>query len=237
MPTPPAPTAFTLTSAGAGKPRITLAWSHTGTDLSRFEVLRRKVGDTSWIRAALRPKADLLVSGTNYQLVTGSPESNEWTVRALSGGANDAPSARATAQTFSGEIDGAWLLPQVRGTLDAAYEAWIGASTPGSQMEESGSLIHVPSREEGVASRGVLHLEQGSVEGLLLASQHGKTADQWLERVVNVVKQKSRFDRIWLVTPRYFKPIEPYGPVVKEPEIAGGRAWRVTLAYRELSGV
>lgn len=83
MPAPAAPTSLTLTQPRVGDPTVTLAWSHTGTDLDRFQVLFRTVGATYWKSYVLAPKADFNPSGTSYSLVVATPESAEWAVRAL----------------------------------------------------------------------------------------------------------------------------------------------------------
>ena len=81
MPAPAAPTSFTLTPGSSGDPTVTLTWSHSGTDLDRFEILRRPISGTTWDSVVLAPKADF---GTGpYSFVTASRPDTQWAVRAL----------------------------------------------------------------------------------------------------------------------------------------------------------
>lgn len=84
MPAPAAPTNLTITPdvAGAG-PTAVLAWEHTGTNLDKFEILTRRVGETSWRTVVLAPSSTFSVTATEFELRVISSESSEWGVRAL----------------------------------------------------------------------------------------------------------------------------------------------------------
>ena len=82
MPAPAPPNAFTLTQISAGDPDLLLAWSHTGTDLDRFEVLFRKTNETTWTSYRIAPKADF-GAGPNYSITGSSPPDTIWAVRAI----------------------------------------------------------------------------------------------------------------------------------------------------------
>lgn len=81
MPVPAAPTSFTATQTTAGDPQVTLAWSHTGTDLDRFEVLRKLSGETVWTSYLLAPKTDF--GAGPYSIKVAAPVGSSWAVRAL----------------------------------------------------------------------------------------------------------------------------------------------------------
>jgi hypothetical protein len=81
MPAPAAPTNLTATQPNAGDPTITLAWSHGGTDLDRFEVLRKLSGETTWTSYLLAPKADF--GAGPYSIKVPAPVGSSWAVRAL----------------------------------------------------------------------------------------------------------------------------------------------------------
>lgn len=81
MPAPAAPTGLTLTQPTAGDPQVTLAWSHTGTDLDRFEVLRKLAGETTWGSYLLAPRADF--GAGPYSIKVAAPAGSIWAVRAL----------------------------------------------------------------------------------------------------------------------------------------------------------
>lgn len=81
MPAPAAPTSFTLTQPTSGSPRLTLQWSHAGTDLDRFEVLFKGPDDTIWRSHVIAPASDF--GAGPYSLDVGSPPGYQWAVRAL----------------------------------------------------------------------------------------------------------------------------------------------------------
>lgn len=81
MPAPPAPTNLQLAATADGDPTVTLTWAHTGVDLDRFEVLRRKVGDAIWESHVLAPKAQF--GAGPYSLVVASAPTTQWAVRAI----------------------------------------------------------------------------------------------------------------------------------------------------------
>ena len=77
---PAAPTSLTVTQVQTGSPAITIAFSHDGIDLDRFEVLRR-TGTDPWESVALLPASSF--GAGPYSFTTASPEGYEWAVRAL----------------------------------------------------------------------------------------------------------------------------------------------------------
>lgn len=79
MPAPP--TNLTATQTTAGDPQITLAWSHDGIDLDRFEILRKLSGETVWSSYLLAPKADF--GAGPYSIKVAAPVGSSWAVRAL----------------------------------------------------------------------------------------------------------------------------------------------------------
>lgn len=81
MPAPSAPTAFSITQESDGSPLVTLAWSHTGTNLDRFEVLTRMSGDTTWKSLALAPKAEFGTGPYSYE--TTATTGQQFAVRAI----------------------------------------------------------------------------------------------------------------------------------------------------------
>lgn len=232
MPAPVAPAGLTLTQPTAGDPSITLAWTHGGVDLDRFEILWRRVDQTVWKSFKVAPKADFNPSGSNYSVSVASPPSYVWAVRALSAG-GDVSTSNPTA-TFTGLVDGLWLKPYLPGsnTLVAASQAWIGGPTPAGDAERAVQVFAIPSRREKVSQAGVLHLDEGPIEGTLFA-RHGLTGDQWLDRLRELIKDQHRFD-LYLVTPRWFRKVE-LNRLAKTSTYNSGPAWRVTVPYRELA--
>lgn len=83
MPAPAGVTNLTVTPAANGSPQVTIAWQHTGTDLDRFELLRRKTGTSDpWESVAMAPKADF-GAAPNFSVVTASRPGYTWSVAAL----------------------------------------------------------------------------------------------------------------------------------------------------------
>ncbi len=133
--------------------------------------------------------------------------------------------------TQSGSIDGVWLLPLRSGSLVTSAQAWVGAPSPSTEAVRSVETYTVSSRAELISNAGVLHLDTGSIEGLLI-DRHGLTANAWLRRLHSLIKNQRDY-QVYLASARYYFPVELNG-LSQSPIIAGGRAWNVTVPFREL---
>lgn len=133
--------------------------------------------------------------------------------------------------TFSGTVDGVWLLPHTSGGLVTSAQAWIGASSPSTDAVRSVDTYTVSSRAEQISNAGVLHLDTGAIDGLLM-DRHGLTADGWLLRLRSLIKDQ-RLYTVYLASARYYFKVELNG-LSQVPTIAGGRAWNVVVPFREL---
>ncbi len=133
--------------------------------------------------------------------------------------------------TFTGTIDGVWFMAYNKAG-DLASEAWVLAKSPSGTRQRSGVVVTVPSREEKVSRRGVLHLEEGTVSGKIL-TRHGLSAAQWLDRLTDLIAKQHRYT-VYLVSPRLSFPVE-LGELTKTPVYSGGPAWDVSVPYRQLA--
>lgn len=230
MPVPTAPTAFTITPLVTGSAGATLAWSHAGTNLDRFQIVYKKPTDTNWRKLVVGPAADF--GAGPYSFVTASGEDFVWKVIAL-GTAGERSTTNPTA-TFTTNIDGIWLLPLSRtGGLTANKEAWIGGRHPNEDYDQSRADFASPYSREEFSQVGVLHLAKGVLDGLIL-ERHGVTGAGWFERLRNLIKSQRKYERVVLATPRDFFNVE-LGALSGSPTIAGGHAWEVSVPYRQLT--
>lgn len=133
--------------------------------------------------------------------------------------------------TFSGTLKGVWLMPYRGIGLAAGERAWIGGPSPDAEAEVSRSVHTVPGRRERISERGTVHLDEGTIVGDLFTFS-GLSADQWLTRLKNLVKNQHLYV-VRLVSSRYDFPVE-LGTYSKSPAQISGRAWRVAVAFREI---
>jgi hypothetical protein len=239
MAAPLAATALTISQISVGSPGAILQWSHTGVNLNRFEIKRRRAGSTDlFVTHAIRLATDLLYStGTPnvYRLRTASGEAMEWVVTPLDStglrpvGIN--PTVSTSASTFP--YDGCWLMPLVSGTLTETDQAWIGAQTPGGVIVSSRTVFEIPTRRVKISQRGVMYADEGTISGDLM-DMHSQTADVWLQRLRTLMDNQQAYSNIYLVSPRIFRDIE-LGDASYDHAIRGGRAWTVSVAWREVS--
>lgn len=134
--------------------------------------------------------------------------------------------------TFSGTLKGVWLMPYRGIGLVTGERAWVGGPSPDAEAEVSRSVHTVHGRRERISERGTVHLDEGTIVGDLFTFG-GLSADQWLTRLVNLVKNQHLYDEIRLVSSRYDFPVE-LGTYTKSPAQISGRAWRITVAFREI---
>jgi hypothetical protein len=138
--------------------------------------------------------------------------------------------------TFTGAIDGIWLVPLRNGQVVSGVEAWIGAESPATSAEMSSDEFTIFNRAEELSQDGVLHLDRGTIEdGLLMSGRHGGlTADQWLARLRALIRDQRKYTSLVMVTSRYQPfPVRIKG-LTQRPTIAGGPAWRVDVPFREV---
>lgn len=133
---------------------------------------------------------------------------------------------------FVGSIDGVWLMAFQGNVFMANQEAWIGSDSPPSRAEREGELFASPSRREKISQSGVVHLDEGTITGVLL-DRFGVTGDQWLIRLQNLIRQQHDYD-VYLSSPRYYFKVE-LGTLDKTPKVIGGRGWEVSVDFRELA--
>lgn len=239
MPTPPAPTNFQLVQAvgsGAirGHARGTATWSHTGTNLDRFEMLEKKASET-WAKARrvfIGPKAQFSIGGTSYVAEIPLQEGHTYLLQALSNGPNDASSTGVT-QDFNGQILGKWLLPIRNNAIVVADEIWVGAGTDPVVREHSVSKAYAIGRAEAITTQDVLHLEEGRFSGPVRAHNE-QEADEWRDRLEHLVSNFLRYDKVLYITRRKLKKVHVFGNVSIDPDEAGER-WYLSCDFRELA--
>lgn len=136
--------------------------------------------------------------------------------------------------TVSSDIDGIWLHPYLPGstTIAAGAKAWLGGATPSGTAVRSVSVFTIPTRSEKVSQSGALHLYEGSISAVLL-TRHGLNADQWLERLKNLIENQHKYD-VYMVTSRLTMKVE-LGDITRESRILGGPGWAVETSYRQLA--
>ena len=138
------------------------------------------------------------------------------------------PSVATSAQT-----DGVWLIPFIGAVADTSAQAWIGTGTPEVSNERDEQVVNILGREETVTqSSGVVRLDAGVLNGVLM-SRHGLTADQWRNRLKKLVKNQSRYDRIWMVTPRVHYQNVELGSMSFAHQIIGEPGWQASVEFRE----
>lgn len=131
-------------------------------------------------------------------------------------------------------IDGEWLVPYTAsGSPVAGQEAWIGGPSAELSADVSMDEYTIFTRQEILSQDGVLHLYVGTIAGLII-SHNGQTAATWMTRLENLVKNQRSFGSIRYVTARYDFRVKLKG-LSKSPVIAGGRAWSVSVPFREVS--
>lgn len=223
-----APTSPTLTQSGDSA-EIAFGWTHAGTE-DRFEVrYRRSVSDT-WERAILAPKARF-GSASPYSYVTGSRPGTIWNVRALEA---DGDVTSAVEATFSDDVDGTWLLPVSDEQVVSGDRAWMGRDTGSGARPQTRSEALIPSRQEAIATVGALHLEQGTLSGVLM-DRHSLTADEWLRRLYGLIENQSSYQHILYVSKRVRMKVELYEIPDKTAIFLSDDAWQVSVNYRELA--
>lgn len=230
MPTPAAPTGFTITPIITNSGAITLDWDHTGTDLDRFLILYKGPGDASFKKRVVAPESDF--GAGPYTLDTASGQGFTWKIVAL--GTGGERSAANPTEDYDATIDGVWLLPLNRSAvLDTDKVAYIRADAPNEDHVREYASFDAPFSTEGFSQSAVMHLPQGSIDGALL-SRNGSTAAVWKERLRTLVKGQTRYERVMLASPRDFFPVElTTGPSFSpHPEIS--YAWNVSVPYRRL---
>src|SRR5688500_19923672 len=120
MPAPAAPTGLTLTQTAANQGSATLAWTHAGT--TKYQVLYKRPYDDEWKNLYLRNAA--VFGAGPYDLEVPLTEGIAYTVKAINSAGET--SAAATEVTFSGTVEGTWLLPFDEDEIEHDDQAWIG---------------------------------------------------------------------------------------------------------------
>jgi hypothetical protein len=235
MPAPPVVSAGpTLTQMETGSPAIQLDWSHAGTNLDRFEIAYRKTGSgASFKTLVVVAKASVLVSGTNYRLITASPSNAEWVVVPLDSTGLRPSGTNPTVQAAV-SMDGVWLMPLIKGVLQQSRQVWIGGASPEAGAQRQTETFEALGRQAKVSQSGRLFLDEGEITGKLMAGYHlSLDADGLLTRLKALVDGQAGYSEVRLVSPRYFKKVELNG-VHAAPSIAGGQAWDVSAPWREI---
>lgn len=132
---------------------------------------------------------------------------------------------------FGSHTKGVWLHPYESG-LVSDHLAWIAADALPMSAEMDVEMFSVSRRREKISQRGPLHLDEGTIEGQVVAGR-GLTATQWLDRLQYLIVHQDSFRRIMLVTNRLFFRVELLG-IQKDPITAGGDPWRVSVPFREM---
>lgn len=136
--------------------------------------------------------------------------------------------------SVSSTVDGQWLVPyNASGTPVTNREAWIGGPSSDLDAEMSMDEFTIFNREEVLSQDGVLHLYVGTIAGLVM-DRNGQTAETWMDRLEYLVRNQRTFGSIHYVTARYDFKVKLRG-LSKSPTIAGGRAWLVSLNFREVT--
>lgn len=237
MTIPAAVSSLTLTPS-TNSAEALLAWTHAGTNLDHFQVQSQipySGFGTVWLNLATKPKADLLVSGTSYAFRTGATVGQTFRVVAFSSVANEGPSTTNPTVTFTGTVDGTWLLPRKNGLVVAAAVCWIGRGENESVEDHSYALTSVPTRREEISQVGELHLEKGTISGVLM-TRNGQTASEWLTRLRSLIRNMDSYDSVIYATDVFRKNVEIYGPLAKSGRtMNAAAAWEVSVNYRELA--
>lgn len=226
-----APTSPTVTQNGESA-QISVGWSHSGSE-DRFEVRFRRAGTSdTWERAILAPKARF-GSSSPYAFVTGSRPGYTWNVRAFT--AAGAPTS-AVEDDFDATayVDGTWLLPVVDSQVVSGKRAWVGRDSGSGVRPQTRAEAYIPSRQEAISTPGALHLEYGSIEGVLM-ERHSLIADAWLARLENLIVNQSKYDHILYVSNRKRLKVELYGDVSNLVTFMSGDAFDVSVNYRQLA--
>lgn len=142
--------------------------------------------------------------------------------------------ANPTASTSS-TIDGVWLVPFRSGRVVTDEHVWIGATSPSLNAEVSRDEYRIFDRPEELSQDGVLHLDRGSVEDGLLMSRNGQTAAVWMARLQNLVQEQGTYSHISLSCPAWQTFKVRIHDLSKAVTIAGGRAYRVSFSFREVT--
>lgn len=140
--------------------------------------------------------------------------------------------------TFNGEVSGLWLVPYSSETrrVDEAV-VWIAGGTPSETSERSVEIFTIPTRRSRISQAGELHLADGTIEGIVMGG-NGQTTNEWMKRLIDLIRNQHIYFAVRLVTPRTGtattgNKVELNG-LTRTPRIAGGRAWDVSVPYREV---
>jgi hypothetical protein len=130
--------------------------------------------------------------------------------------------------------DGVLLTPWPSfSSMDVSKSAWIGTGTPDAVRERDEEVLDLPGRAEPVTlTSGVLRLDKGVLSGALM-TRHGLTAEQWRERLESLIANQKSYVRIWMVTPTLHYPNVELGDYERSLVQMGGKAWSVSVAFRE----
>lgn len=127
-------------------------------------------------------------------------------------------------------VDGLWLHPFRANGIVTEHSAWVGSNSPALSAELSGDLLIAPSRRAKISQNGVMHLDEGTVSGILL-DRNGHTATEWMRRLNYLAVHQAEFQGVILLTNHYLFPVEIRG-LEKAKTPAG---WEVSFGIRELS--
>lgn len=207
-----------------------LEWTHDGVDLDRFEVLSKGPDDDVWTSEILAPAGDFGAGPYTAEVPTG--EDFDWVVRALE--ADGTVSLVNPKVRFQHTPDGVWLLPiKKNGRVDRDRRAWVGTVWPDVDRPLPEDIFDIRTRADEPGHAGKLKLRRGTIEGTLL-QRHGKTATEWRNRLVWLVRHQDHYRRVVLAGSRGHFRVK-LGSILRESatRVGGKRAWEIRVAFRE----
>lgn len=137
--------------------------------------------------------------------------------------------------SFTGSIDGVWLTPYVNHLPVAAGTCWIGTTSPALNAEFSMDEYTIFNRAEELSQDGVLHLDRGQISDGLLMARNGQTAETWMTRLQNLIRDQRSYSYVTLSSPSWSPFRVKISNLSKSITIAGGRAFLVSFNFREVT--
>lgn len=131
-------------------------------------------------------------------------------------------------------VDGLWLTPHRHGFFSSSERVYIGAGSPAVSHEIDEEEFVIVGREEPIIQgSGIVRLDRGTIQGTLMAG-FGKTHQQWLELLRNLVKNQGEFSTLWLQSPNRFYRNVSLGSWEDAFVVRGAGSFDVTIPFREM---
>jgi hypothetical protein len=228
MAVPVAPTDFTVVQEAVGSPQVTAQWSHAApTTVTYVQLLKRRTGTTTWFVHLIGTAGDF-GDPSPYSVVTASLPGYDWKVLAQNA---DGPSVTNPTATFTGQVEGVWLLPHRAGVLQSSSKVFVQAeSTPWNRPQDV-AVYEPKGRTAKMVQLGDLYSEEGTVSGSFNLA-FTIAAEEWRERFETLLETQKSYT-VWLVSPHLMLNNVTVYDASMSPWVAESNNYDVGFAYTQ----